>query len=163
MYLFFSTPRVSKLWHCGADLVHPNIRQYISPTVQAKLDDNQELNYLSEIRQCSILFINLVFDLKEQRRDYTERLGKTLQAAFTIVDDELRSFGGQLNKLFMFDKGCTFLAAFGLPGRVLKIMFSGCDKRLKIKRFSRYVHSMQDIFELWKFFKKLSKYTFFRS
>ena len=48
--------------------------------MQAKLDDNQELNYLSEIRQCSILFINLVFDLKEQRRDYTSKLGKTLQA-----------------------------------------------------------------------------------
>ena len=94
-----------------------NIRQYISTTVQKKLDDNQELTYLSEIRQCSILFINLVFDLKEQRRDYTSKLGKTLQGAFTIVDDELRKFGGQLNKLFMFDKGCTFLAAFGLPGQ----------------------------------------------
>jgi adenylate cyclase 10 len=70
-----------------------------------------------EIRQCSILFINLVFDLKEQRRDYTTKLGNTLQAAFAIVDEELRNFGGQLNKLFMFDKGCTFLAAFGLPGQ----------------------------------------------
>lgn len=42
-------------------------------------------------RQCTILFINLVFDLKEQRRDYTEQLGKTLQNAFEIVDDTLRS------------------------------------------------------------------------
>jgi class 3 adenylate cyclase/tetratricopeptide (TPR) repeat protein len=92
------------------------IRKYISKTVQEKLDDGQPVDYLSEIRQCTILFINLVFDLKEQRRDYTVKLGNTLQASFGIVDDELRSKGGQLNKLFMFDKGCTFLAAFGLPG-----------------------------------------------
>jgi class 3 adenylate cyclase len=92
------------------------IRQYISKTVQEKLDDGQPRDYLSEIRQCTILFINLVFDLKEQRRDYTIKLGNTLQDSFEIVDDELRKKGGQLNKLFMFDKGCTFLAAFGLPG-----------------------------------------------
>lgn len=92
------------------------IRQYISKTVQEKLDDGQPRDYLSEIRQCTILFINLVFDLKEQRRDYTIKLGTTLQDSFEIVDDELRKKGGQLNKLFMFDKGCTFLAAFGLPG-----------------------------------------------
>jgi len=48
----------------GNDKLTEYIRNYISPTVQMKLDDNQELNYLSEIRQCSILFINLVFDLK---------------------------------------------------------------------------------------------------
>lgn len=93
------------------------IRQYISQTVKEKLDDDQPREYLSEIRQCTILFINLVFDLKEQRRDYTTKLGNTLQASFEVVDEELRRKGGQLNKLFMFDKGCTFLAAFGLPGQ----------------------------------------------
>ena len=36
----------------------------ISKTVQEKLDDGQPRDYLSEIRQCTILFINLVFDLK---------------------------------------------------------------------------------------------------
>ena len=81
------------------------IRQYISKTVQEKLDDGQPREYLSEIRQCTILFINLVFDLKEQKRDYTIKLGNTLQSAFEIVDEELRRKGGQLNKLFMFDKG----------------------------------------------------------
>ena len=40
------------------------IRNYISKTVQEKLDDGQPVDYLSEIRQCTILFINLVFDLK---------------------------------------------------------------------------------------------------
>ena len=85
--------------------VEEYIRQYISKTVQQKLDDGQPREYLSEIRQCTILFINLVFDLKEQKRDYTIQLGNTLQSAFEIVDEELRRKGGQLNKLFMFDKG----------------------------------------------------------
>jgi adenylate cyclase 10 len=34
-----------------------------------------------------------------------------------VFEPCLRSFGGEINKLFMFDKGCTFLAAFGLPGK----------------------------------------------
>lgn len=29
---------------------------------------------------------------------------------------DLFSLSGSVNKLFMFDKGCTFLAIFGLPG-----------------------------------------------
>ena len=36
----------------------------VSQTVKEKLDDDQPREYLSEIRQCTILFINLVFDLK---------------------------------------------------------------------------------------------------
>ena len=60
---------------------------------------------------------------QEQRRDYTIKLGNTLQDSFEIVDDELRKKGGQLNKLFMFDKGCTFLAAFGLPGTKNEVRF----------------------------------------
>ena len=63
----------------GNKTVEKYFRQYISKTVQEKLDDGQPREYLSEIRQCTILFINLVFDLKEQRRDYTTKLGNTLQ------------------------------------------------------------------------------------
>ena len=50
-----------------------NLESKISKTVQEKLDDGQPRDYLSEIRQCTILFINLVFDLKVTLISYPYR------------------------------------------------------------------------------------------
>uniref|UniRef100_H2Y4C3 Guanylate cyclase domain-containing protein n=1 Tax=Ciona savignyi TaxID=51511 RepID=H2Y4C3_CIOSA len=92
------------------------VRKYISPVVQRKLDDDQPLKYLSEMRQCSILFINLAFDLSERDRQFHEKQCANMQQSFNIVHGNITDRQGSLNKIFMFDKGCTFLVIFGLPG-----------------------------------------------
>ncbi|KAL4238402.1 Adenylate cyclase type 10 [Mactra antiquata] len=85
------------------------LRLYILHPVLKKLDDNQPLEYLSEMRQVSILFMNLVLDESAN----TEML---LQEIFEIVYSRTKAMHGAMNKVFLFDKGCTFLVLFGLPG-----------------------------------------------
>ena len=92
------------------------IRKYVAQVVQQKLADDQPLKYLSEMRQCSILFINLDFNLNENDRTFYEKQCSNIQRAFTIIYQNSVRRHGAVNKVFMFDKGCTFLVIFGLPG-----------------------------------------------
>ena len=92
------------------------IRKYISPVVRQKLDDEQPLKYLSEMRQCSVVFINLTFVLKESDRSFQEDQRNSIQKAFMIIYFVCKELHGAINKIFMFDKGCTLLVIFGLPG-----------------------------------------------
>ena len=92
------------------------IRKYVAPVVQRKLDDEHPLKYLSEMRQCSVVFLNLAFDLNERDKFFHEKQCENMQAAFNIVYSNVLDRQGSLNKIFMFDKGCTFLVIFGLPG-----------------------------------------------
>ncbi|KAJ8789069.1 hypothetical protein J1605_004992 [Eschrichtius robustus] len=77
-----------------------------------KIDDKQLRGYLSELRPVTIVFVNLMF--KEQ--DKAEVIGSAIQDACVHINSVLRVFRGQINKVFMFDKGCSFLCVFGFPG-----------------------------------------------
>ncbi|CAC5390739.1 unnamed protein product [Mytilus coruscus] len=85
------------------------LRLFILPPVLRKIDDFQPLEYLSEMRQVSIVFINLVLNKDENE-------GELLQKIFGAVYIQIKALHGCLNKVFLFDKGCTFLVIFGLPG-----------------------------------------------
>ncbi|XP_077868154.1 adenylate cyclase type 10-like [Saccoglossus kowalevskii] len=87
------------------------LRLYVMGTVLQKIDDDLPLEYLSEMRQVTIIFINLTL-AKGSKHDESD----ALQSAFNTVYNSLKRYHGRLNKVFMFDKGCTFLAIFGLPG-----------------------------------------------
>ncbi|XP_062574125.1 adenylate cyclase type 10-like isoform X2 [Saccostrea cucullata] len=86
-----------------------SLRLYILHPVLKKLDDNQPLEYLSEMRNVTVVFMNLVLD---EKHDVT----KLLQEVFDVVYVQSKVMHGCLNKAFFFDKGCTFLVIFGLPG-----------------------------------------------
>uniref|UniRef100_A0A7M5XBN8 Guanylate cyclase domain-containing protein n=2 Tax=Clytia hemisphaerica TaxID=252671 RepID=A0A7M5XBN8_9CNID len=88
-----------------------NLRAYVATPVLDKLDNGQNLDWLSEMRQVSVLFINM--KLPEPAHDAS----KALQKAFEVVNEACSKFQGNLNKLFGFDKGCTFVVIFGLPGQ----------------------------------------------
>ncbi|XP_023931775.1 LOW QUALITY PROTEIN: adenylate cyclase type 10 [Lingula anatina] len=87
------------------------LRLYVPKPVLRKLDDNLPTEYMSEMRLVSIVFVNLMLS-----EDQTTSTHSLLQDALDIIYPEVRSFQGSLNKIFMFDKGCTFLVLFGLPG-----------------------------------------------
>ncbi|KAI0220394.1 Adenylate cyclase type 10 [Lamellibrachia satsuma] len=91
--------------------LNTRLRLYVSVQVITKLDEHQPLEYLSEMRQVTIVFINL------QLEEVTKyELTRTLQESFKSIYTHVKAKMGNLNKIFMFDKGCTYLAVFGLPG-----------------------------------------------
>ncbi|KYO24354.1 adenylate cyclase type 10 isoform C [Alligator mississippiensis] len=88
------------------------LRKYVMRNILKKIDDNQPLEYLSELRPVTIVFVNLQFDESAS----TLHLSKAIQDASLRIAELIHSHRGKINKVFMFDKGCTFLCVFGLPG-----------------------------------------------
>ncbi|XP_053470608.1 adenylate cyclase type 10-like isoform X2 [Ictalurus furcatus] len=87
------------------------LRKYMMKTVLQDIDDNQPPDLSSEIRPVTIMFINM-----EYVSSYTPtELCDFVQEATVIISNKLCP-NGQINKIFFFDKGCTFLCVFGLPG-----------------------------------------------
>ncbi|XP_040594562.1 adenylate cyclase type 10 [Mesocricetus auratus] len=89
-----------------------SLQKYVMEIILKQIDDKQLRGYLSELRPVTIVFINLMF--KEQ--DKVEVISSAIQAACVHITSVLKVFRGQINKVFMFDKGCSFLCVFGFPG-----------------------------------------------
>lgn len=87
------------------------IKKFLSRAVRSKIDSGQSLEWMSELRTISVLFINL--DVCIQK--LTEEKINLIQEALIYVQEIMNTFDGVVNKIFMFDKGCTILALFGLP------------------------------------------------
>ncbi|XP_042906138.1 adenylate cyclase type 10 isoform X1 [Parasteatoda tepidariorum] len=82
-------------------------KKFLIPSVR-DVRLTSELKYLSELTLVNILFVMLLdVDVKE-----ATKLGKTCD----IMLDCAAKQGGVLNKVVLFDKGCTYLIVFGLPG-----------------------------------------------
>ncbi|XP_072039870.1 adenylate cyclase type 10-like [Amphiura filiformis] len=85
------------------------LRPFIAAPVLHKLDGNQPLEYLSEHRDVTILFINLVL---ESAHDHAACLQKVQE----VIGAAVLQFQGLTNKIFEFDKGTSFIVLFGMPG-----------------------------------------------
>ncbi|XP_054826105.1 adenylate cyclase type 10-like [Eublepharis macularius] len=102
----------------NASVLPPNeehekrLRKFVTRNILKKIDDDQPLEYLSELRPITTVFVNLQF--LESANIY--HLTKAIQDANAYITETVRPFRGKINKIFMFDKGCTFLCIFGLPG-----------------------------------------------
>ncbi|KAM6154286.1 adenylate cyclase type 10 [Erethizon dorsatum] len=89
-----------------------SLQKYVMESILKQIDDRQLRGYLSELRPVTIVFVNLIF--KEQNK--VEVIGLAIQDACEHITSVLQAFRGQINKVFMFDKGCSFLCVFGFPG-----------------------------------------------
>ncbi|XP_037023402.2 adenylate cyclase type 10 [Artibeus jamaicensis] len=89
-----------------------SLQKYLMESILKQIDDKQLQGYLSELRPVTIVFVNLTF--KDQNK--AEVLGPAIQEASVHINSVVRIFRGQINKVFMFDKGCSFLCVFGFPG-----------------------------------------------
>nr|KAF6412629.1 adenylate cyclase 10 [Molossus molossus] len=89
-----------------------SLQKYVMESISKQIDDKQLRGYLSELRPVTIVFVNLVF--KDQ--DKVEVISSAIQDASVHISSVLRDLRGQINKVFMFDKGCSFLCVFGFPG-----------------------------------------------
>eukprot|EP00062_Callorhinchus_milii_P005656 gi/632946096/ref/XP_007888388.1/ PREDICTED: adenylate cyclase type 10 [Callorhinchus milii] len=88
------------------------LRKYLLRTVLLKIDDGVPLEYLSEMRPATVVFVNLQFVEAATMHNQCQ----SIQACCLEINNEFKKYQGRINKVFMFDKGCTFLCCFGLPG-----------------------------------------------
>ncbi|XP_071786776.1 adenylate cyclase type 10-like [Asterias amurensis] len=85
------------------------LRPFIAAPVIQKVDDNQPMEYLCEMRDATVVFINLSLD---HGHDHS----RCIQGLYDGVSAAVLQFQGVINKIFEFDKGTSFLVLFGLPG-----------------------------------------------
>ncbi|XP_054443540.1 adenylate cyclase type 10 [Pteronotus mesoamericanus] len=93
-------------------VLEASLQKYLMESILKQIDDKQLQGYLSELRPVTIVFVNLIF--KDQNK--VEVLSQAIQEASVHINSVVRVFRGQINKVFMFDKGCSFLCVFGFPG-----------------------------------------------
>ncbi|CAK4200504.1 unnamed protein product [Aphanomyces euteiches] len=90
------------------------MQQYVSRAVWPYLDAAEEF-WGSELRDVTVLFINLGFG----EDDLSSMLDTTsvhkLQAAFAVVQRSVYDYEGTINKFLVDDKGSTAIAVFGMP------------------------------------------------
>ncbi|KAM9264318.1 adenylate cyclase type 10-like [Morus bassanus] len=90
--------------------------KYIPETALMKLDDRLPLDFFSELRPVTSLFIQL-----QLATDFisTAELCTVLLNASRMLLEILCPHKGKINKVLLFDKGCSFLCVFGLTGEKL--------------------------------------------
>lgn len=91
--------------------VSNDIRPFIIKPVQEQVDENQPLEYLTEMREVTIQFINIVpstFDESE--------LVIMVDSAYQIICNIICRLLGVVNKVSLFDKDAMILVLFGLRG-----------------------------------------------
>ncbi|KAH0501911.1 Adenylate cyclase type 10 [Microtus ochrogaster] len=134
---FFPVVRWGVGWSAAEQDTH---RRQLPSALQ--IDDKQLRGYLSELRPVTIVFVNLMF--KEQ--DKAEVIGSAIQAACVHITSVLKVFRGQINKVFMFDKGCSFLCVFGFPGeKASDEITHALESAVDIFDFCSQVHKIRGI------------------
>ncbi|KAG3093661.1 hypothetical protein PI124_g15624 [Phytophthora idaei] len=95
-------------------LLHTRMKQYVSRAVWPYLDAHDEF-WGSELRDVTVLFINLGFSEQDLARMLGAKELQRLQDAFANVQKCVYDYEGTINKFLVDDKGSTVIAAFGLP------------------------------------------------
>jgi len=89
------------------------LKLFISKPILQRIEDGQPLEYLSEMRPVTMLFVRFVVD-----RDVTKYGYRLLmQRCYEVIYTKAKRTGGRISKIFAFDEGCpVFMVTFGLPG-----------------------------------------------
>jgi class 3 adenylate cyclase/tetratricopeptide (TPR) repeat protein len=87
----------------------PTLRGYLPAAILSRLDAGQT-EWLSELRQASVLFINLSGLALSSPNPWEE-----VRAAITTLQTTLYRFEGSFNKLSIDEKGLTLVAGLGFP------------------------------------------------
>ncbi|XP_064141715.1 adenylate cyclase type 10-like isoform X9 [Loxodonta africana] len=88
------------------------LRKHIMKNLLKKIDEGQPVEYVSEFRTVTIVLVSLEF----HGAAWMLRLCHLIQEAALYISTAIEEGGGQLSRVFMFEKGCMFLCIFGLPG-----------------------------------------------
>ena len=96
------------------DRIDQLMKSFLLRCVSQRIERQQSLDYLSELRRVTISFINL--NLFEEEKDEDEQFCGNVQEVFVKIYELTKRMGGVLTKALLFDKGWSFLCVFGLPG-----------------------------------------------
>ncbi|XP_051710709.1 adenylate cyclase type 10 isoform X10 [Oryctolagus cuniculus] len=88
------------------------LRKHIMTNLLKKIDEGQPMEYVSELRTVTVVLISLEF----HKTTWVLHLCHLIQEAALYISTVIEKGGGQLSRIFMFEKGCMFLCVFGLPG-----------------------------------------------
>ncbi|KAM8984016.1 adenylate cyclase type 10-like [Ara ararauna] len=112
-----------------------DILSYTPEAVLRKLEERVPPDFLCELRPVTVLFLHLNFDTKG-----IVSFRSVLNNVNTMMQDIICPHKGEVNKVFLFDKGCTFLCVFGLPG---------------VKLPEESVHALQSAFQIFNSCSKI--------
>ncbi|KAM6186181.1 adenylate cyclase type 10-like [Rhynchocyon petersi] len=93
-------------------VLEQTLRKHIMKNILKKIDEGQPVEYVSELRTVTIVLVSLEF----HRTAWMLHLCHLIQEAALYISTAIEKGGGQLSRIFMFEKGCMFLCIFGLPG-----------------------------------------------
>ncbi|KAB1261772.1 Adenylate cyclase type 10 [Camelus dromedarius] len=100
------------------------LRKHIMKSLLKKIDEGQPMEYISEFRTVTTVLVSLEL----HKTEWMLHLCHLIQEAALYISTVIEKGGGQLSRIFMFDKvstkefdtsalkGCMFLCVFGLPG-----------------------------------------------
>nr|KAF7425239.1 hypothetical protein H0235_007677 [Vespula pensylvanica] len=88
-----------------------SLRSYMLRPVIRSVEMEEPLEYLNEMRQVVIVFVNATINEKRKRQ-----MMKLIDAAYKIVCRIVDGMQGCVNKTSLFDKDLMFLCVFGLRG-----------------------------------------------
>ncbi|XP_058519269.1 adenylate cyclase type 10-like isoform X3 [Ochotona princeps] len=88
------------------------LRKHIMTNLLKKIDEGQPMEYVSELRTVTTVLISIEF----HKTAWILHLCRLIQEAALYISTVIEKAGGQLSRIFMFEKGCMFLCVFGLPG-----------------------------------------------
>lgn len=88
-----------------------DLRPFIIKPVQEQVEGNQPLDYLTEMREVTIQFINIVPASFQEHK-----LTAMVNSAYQIVCNIIDRVHGVVNKVSLFDKDAMMLVLFGLRG-----------------------------------------------
>ncbi|KAM6360701.1 adenylate cyclase type 10, partial [Pluvialis apricaria] len=91
------------------------LKKYIPEVALRKFEDRVPLDLFSELRPVTILFVQLQLPADNK----TVHLTTILSNASRMMLEILCPHNGEINKVLLCDKGCTFLCVFGLAGQKL--------------------------------------------
>ncbi|KAM9149001.1 adenylate cyclase type 10-like [Pangshura tecta] len=88
------------------------LRRFVLGNVLKKIDDNQPLAFVSELRLVTVVSVKLQFHKSTKATE----LCKLVQDATVSISAIMEGWRGKIIQISTFGKDCTFLCAFGLPG-----------------------------------------------
>ncbi|XP_011929114.1 PREDICTED: adenylate cyclase type 10-like isoform X3 [Cercocebus atys] len=88
------------------------LRKHIMKNLLKKIDEGQPVEYVSEFRTVTLVLVSLEF----HKTAWMLHLCHLIQESALYISTVIEKGGGQLSRIFMFEKGCMFLCVFGLPG-----------------------------------------------
>ncbi|XP_053458788.1 adenylate cyclase type 10-like isoform X1 [Nycticebus coucang] len=88
------------------------LRKHIMKSLLKKIDEGHPVEYVSEFRTVTMVLVSLEF----HKTAWILHLCHLIQEAALYISTVIEKGGGQLSRIFMFEKRCMFLCVFGLPG-----------------------------------------------